>query len=577
MVSCENFCTVEKCQELEQQINNLELEILLLKAQIADLAKILNQHMGQSIPDAHDYDPESIETFVTVDVFSQDANNFVIKVSVNGDSDEDSFTLDTSTDKEENFQVKSNLKGSAIVTGNTLQISIADGQSQDVFTVDLPFAKPEDIPKLEIPPPLVNLDLAIEGNTLNVAIDVGNPEGDFSSDWATVQLPSPSVNLDLGIEGNTLNAAIDVGNPNGNFSTDWATVQLPSPSVNLDLGIEGNTLNAAIDVGNSSDWATVNLPVFEPNVLVDVFEQGDKTAIIKVTVNDDSDEDILLLPTFDPNDMNCDDLEQLIIDSFNNLDNQLGNLDNQINLLEDSIKDDIKDISDKVEVIDNCVCTDISGLTVNEFECLPPSESNPNYTSQNDTFNYSGIGLNGLHQLVKTINNNLLSIYQAECDQLNQKGQDVVAIVASPKVVTNLEGNVLILHFVTLDNYPKRKANSHYRAIQIPAAKITYNWDTDFKDLRWQQGNQYGELTLTEYKSKVSGWFENIDRANSFFDAVLGLTNATESNRNFPNHSNPRTDIIVQETRPYRAFISTVNNDGNGTVLNKYFPPQDGT
>ncbi len=386
MVSCENFCTVEKCQELEQQINNLELEILLLKAQIADLAKILNQHMGQSIPDAHDYDPESIETFVTVDVFSQDANNFVIKVSVNGDSDEDSFTLDTSTDKEENFQVKSNLKGSAIVTGNTLQISIADGQSQDVFTVDLPFAKPEDIPKLEIPPPLVNLDLAIEGNTLNVAIDVGNPEGDFSS--------------------------------------DWATVQLPSPSVNLDLGIEGNTLNAAIDVGNSSDWATVNLPVFEPNVLVDVFEQGDKTAIIKVTVNDDSDEDILLLPTFDPNDMNCDDLEQLIIDSFNNLDNQLGNLDNQINLLEDSIKDDIKDISDKVEVIDNCVCTDISGLTVNEFECLPPSESNPNYTSQNDTFNYSGIGLNGLHQLVKTINNNLLSIYPAECDQLNQKGQD---------------------------------------------------------------------------------------------------------------------------------------------------------
>lgn len=149
---------------------------------------------------------------------------------------------------------------------------------------------------------------------------------------------------------------------------------------------------------------------------------------------------------------------------------------------------------------------------------------------------------------------------------------DVVSIVASPKYVTNVDGKVLILHFVTLDNYPKRQANSNYRQIQIPGAKESYDWVEDFKDLRWVQGNQYAEMSLTGYKATVSGWFRDAAAANSYFNQVLTLTTAEEKNRNIPNHSNPQTNIPVRETRPYRAFIESVNDAGQAVCEVKYVP-----
>ena len=282
MVSCENFCTVEKCQELEQLIQELELKIILLESQISDLSNLVNNHLDLNIPQAHKYEPSvlvdvfelanqtaiikvsvdgnsdedtlllpTFEPDVLVDVFEQD-NSAVIKVSVNGDSDEDTL-LFSNNDQ----HIESNLKGSAILTGDTLLISIADGESQDTFSVNLPYLTEQDLPPTEQLP--VNLELSIEGNTLNAAVDVGD-----YSDWAFVELPE---------------------------------INLP---VNLELGIEGNTLNAAVDVGDYSDWAFVELPIFEPEVLVDVFEQGEGTAVIKVSVNGDSDEDTLFLPTFEP-------------------------------------------------------------------------------------------------------------------------------------------------------------------------------------------------------------------------------------------------------------------------------------
>ena len=169
--------------------------------------------------------------------------------------------------------------------------------------------------------------------------------------------------------------------------------------------------------------------------------------------------------------------------------------------------------------------------------------------------------------LIQGRNNN-----QALCAIAEREPTDVVSVVASPEVVTNVSGKVLTLHFVTLDNYPKRKAGSYPRPIHIPGAKEEYDWETDFKDLRFIQGDQYGELTLEGYRKKVSGWFESVAAGNAYFDAVLKLTTATEKNRNFPQHSNPRTDIVVQSTRPHRAFIESVNAQGRAICHAVYRP-----
>lgn len=157
--------------------------------------------------------------------------------------------------------------------------------------------------------------------------------------------------------------------------------------------------------------------------------------------------------------------------------------------------------------------------------------------------------------------------------EMEAEPSDVVSIVASPKYITNVEGKVLILHFVTLDNYPKRAKNSSYYQIQIPAAKEEYNWQADFESLRIQRGNQYAEMRFEDYKAAVSAWFESVEAANNYFNAVLNLTTATEKNRVFPQHSNPQTNIQIQETRPYRAFIKSVNELGQAVCHAVYKPP----
>lgn len=129
------------------------------------------------------------------------------------------------------------------------------------------------------------------------------------------------------------------------------------------------------------------------------------------------------------------------------------------------------------------------------------------------------------------------------------------------------------MHFVSLDNYPKRQANSSYRQIQIPGAKDKYDWKENFKNLRWVQGNQYAEMSLVGYKSKVSGWFEDIDAADSYFDKVLSLTTAEQENRSYPKHLNPKANISKRVTRPYRAFIESVNDAGQAICHVKYVPP----
>lgn len=150
---------------------------------------------------------------------------------------------------------------------------------------------------------------------------------------------------------------------------------------------------------------------------------------------------------------------------------------------------------------------------------------------------------------------------------------DVVSIVASDKVIARASGKFLVLHFVTFDNYPKRSRNSTYWQVQIPAAKDEYVWSNDFEPLLWQRGNCYAELRFVEFKNPVSGFFKDKTAADQYFDAVLDLTTASEKNRVYSEHKTPQTAIIQRQTRPYRAFIESVNDAGQAICHVKYVPP----
>ena len=159
------------------------------------------------------------------------------------------------------------------------------------------------------------------------------------------------------------------------------------------------------------------------------------------------------------------------------------------------------------------------------------------------------------------------------CQIAEVEPTEVVSIVASDKVIAKASGKFLVLHFVTFDNYPKRSRNSTYWQVQIPAAKDEYEWSTDFETLKWNRGNCYAELRFLEFKNPVSGFFADKNAADEYFDAVLNLTTATEKNRVYSEHKTPQTAIAIRETRPYRAFIESVNSAGQAICHVKYVPP----
>ena len=161
---------------------------------------------------------------------------------------------------------------------------------------------------------------------------------------------------------------------------------------------------------------------------------------------------------------------------------------------------------------------------------------------------------------------------EAICNIKIPKDSEVVSILVNDRIAPVSKDKYLVLHFVTEDNYPKRVRNSNYWEITIPAAKDSYTWDSDFKDLRFYRGNQYAELKFNEFKNRVSGFFLDKDAADAYFDKVLKLTTATEKNRGYPKHKYPQTNVVQRITRPYRAFLESTNNAGEAICHIKYVP-----
>ncbi len=652
-MTCPDLCTAAKCEELERRIGALEQALELLEASF-------EAHIQQDIPQAHNYEPR-----VNVEA---DISDGTLIVDVAIDQQSDSATVDLP---------KPDVNVEADISEGTLIIDVSVGDRNDSATVDLPefdhnpivrvsagiagdyliidveVNDSNDSATVELPDRCVNVEADISDGTLIFDVTVGD-----RNDSATVDLPVYDVNVEADISEGTLIFDVTVGDRN-----DSATVDLPVYDVNVEADISEGTLIIDVTVGDRNDLATVDLPPkFVPFVVLDVFPTDKNCFVIQASVNGRTDSDSFCIEIPE---MNCDELKNLIISSFNNLDNQLANLEN-------AIQHEVKEVYDQVTI-------DITGDANSDYQCqFTTDEENaeiiPGYAQSIVVQkNYTGKGLQGIHENLKLINTNLDALHQDVCKAVeplssiskkdlyeicasdvdehvkredfdkDQSGEskyqaakqayldsllantkygslitnpnskifmaapnnfitklladfsliqgkinnqmlcnltkfdesNTVSIVASPKYLTNVEGKVLILHFVTLENYPKRSRGSNYRPIQIPGALAEYDWDIHFKDLRWIQGNRYAELSLKGYKAKVSGWFESENQANLFFDAILNLTIAEEENRNIPKHKYPRTDITFQVTRPYRAFIESINEMGQAVCHLKYIPPQD--
>ena len=186
----------------------------------------------------------------------------------------------------------------------------------------------------------------------------------------------------------------------------------------------------------------------------------------------------------------------------------------------------------------------------------------------------SGTSFTGIASLLSETNKQISDVRLALCDI---ETVETVAIVASDRELTRINGRQLILHFVTEDNYPKRQRNSSYRPIQIPSPKNNLNWSS-FENIRWEQGNLYAELQLKTttgivIKPSVSGFFLNKVSADLFFDSALTLTTLIENNRKYHESDNPQRNITQQTTRIYRAFITNVDRNGNAVCETKFVPP----
>ena len=565
--------------------------------------------------------------------------------------------------------IESNLRLSASFFNEVLTLSVADGESQDTAQVQIPLPEPTEH---------VESNLKISASWQSEILTISVADGE-SQDTAQVQIPLPEptehVESNLKLNGifqsEILTLTVADGESQDTVQISIPKVELPEPEIDFsfDMSVQGNTLGVGIIFDGESIFKSVELPVFQPFVVVDVFERDNNNFVVKVSVNGESDEDIL---TIDIPDMNCDQLEEKFDLCCSKIINALNDLSLQLTNAESIINQSVDEVYREITI-------DMEGTARDTYKCTFPKKDDgtliPTYAeSENETIIYNGKGLKGLQKQINLISNNLRDIHSDVCKAIppisnitkddlyrycfnnpnvdrsqyfNERGiekytgaalqykqivesylqnllidskygylldnaveenlitapthyiaqmtadfaliqgrinnkaicdikipedPEVVSILVNDRIAPVSEDKYLVLHFVTEGNYPKRKRNSSYWEITIPAAKDSYTWDSDFKDLRFYRGNQYAELKFNEFKNPVSGFFANKDVADAYFDKVLKLTTATEKNRGYPKHKYPQTNVVERITRPYRAFLESTNNAGQAVCHIKYVP-----
>lgn len=607
-MACPALCTAEKCAELEARIGALEQALELLEA-------AFEAHTQQPIPTAHNYQPNitvntvldgdvliseitidgqqsfgqvklpNLKTFVTFDIFQISDNQFEFVSSVNGDRDSDILDLSNLQNDNQFVDVTVGITANNEI-GVTVQldnqtatdyaklpdydvaVGVFDvGNSCAAFTVQVGDSRDEDI--------FCFADLN-DSETDNHIPSNLSLSGSFRNDTLTLTVAD-------GESQDSTQITIDIDNSSGGGGGSLSCENLSNElqdccgqllaAINANYGAILNNYQKIQDVEN---YLTID-------VSSTVFSDYECEFV--------EDEDEQIIPNYAEAKLTEKSFSGVGIEGINERLKYLAQ--NQDAIYTELCKAVPPPISLPLDQTLQQICADNRLLTQADFE------------TEQGFFDYITGEIQELltDSILSALIKRLKFIPQAGaasaivtttlpwaigwlveqmrgeqkqstaviCEGISEP-QDVVTLVASEKELHRVDGKQLILAMVTLDNYPKRKRDSSWRPIQIPAPRESYDWITDFKDLRWQQGNQYAELVLEGYKHGVSGWFEDQAAADSFFDAVLNLTTATEVNRLYPKHKNPKTAYTVRPSRPWRAYVSQVKTDGGAETLITYFP-----
>ena len=193
-----------------------------------------------------------------------------------------------------------------------------------------------------------------------------------------------------------------------NFDVDSA--KLPEhveSNLRLSASFQSEILTVEVSVGDESgsDTFAVNFDDIDFDIDLTYFNDW-LTAIL--TINGDTKRDSVYI---DPdiirrgpggnggnNDMGCEQIGQ-------QLEQDLG-----------EILAAIGSVSSQVQQVQQTVTIDITGTTVTDFVC-PVTDEEGNTSDSMTELTYQGAGLAGLHQLTKTINQNLLTIFEGQCLQ----------------------------------------------------------------------------------------------------------------------------------------------------------------
>jgi len=554
MTNCQDLCTAVKCQELEERIASLESIVGFLQATLVS-------HLSQDIPLAHDYDPPPPS--VLFDIFPLPNGSYVLKVTVDGASDQDTLSLTAPSVLFDIFPVDDNKYDFKVtVNGET------------------------DSDTLVIPPPSVSFDISSQQEDkydFKLTVNDETYEDSLTVTHPTLEPEEPEApQSDLDINGSYFDGDLTITVSNGN-STDSVQINIPQ----------------------NNSTTIVNNPNIETEIdnIKDILEQccNDISAILNLLYN--VRDEVTISVSGDSYNIICTEEEYkqqqdspLIVPKTEITAQTINGNGLQ------GIASLISDLTTKVKEIDHRTCISqapnfnftselplsceaaLQNQTIEDYIAANPNLSWLQFLI--DELRNNGVTGNNLK-----INNNyhIYLIYMLHLIHEQQKNiiapvcelesQDTVAIVASDRVINRVRGKQLILHFVTLDNYPKRQANSSYRPVQIPSPipNDQLDWMTNFESLRWHQGNLYAELELQnssgdKINPPVSGFFENIAAADSYFNAVLGLTTFSEYNRKYHPNTSPPKVIPVQETRPYRAFVTFINSSGKAEVETKFQP-----
>ncbi|MGL5936663.1 MAG: hypothetical protein ACRCZI_13700, partial [Cetobacterium sp.] len=425
----------------------------------------------QDIPKAHSYEPK-------VDVaLAVDSDNQTLKVFVAVDNQNDSETVTLP-------QPDVDVSLAANSSDNSLKVFVAVGDKNDSETVTLP-------------QPDVDVSLAANSsdNSLKVFVAVGD-----KNDSETVTLPQPEVDVALAVDSsnNSLKVFVAVGEKN-----DSETINLPSPLVNVEADIYDGTLAINVSVGDKDDTAIVNLPEFNPLDWIDLLKDILFDALKLWLLNELIDDLKNLI-----RDLLKELIEEILEGIFNLIKEYIDDLLNQekyitgqafyndgfltieiVSSIGDTTFDveipmaDLDEIERLLKDVHRYTVIDVNGETVTEFICAEEAEEGE--AVEHSQLAYAGKSFTGLHALLKTVNDNLLTIFTEICEKN--------PVLAAPDWwQVRLRGNVpqIVCTF--------RRGNTRtYHSLSIPHPASTTKPENALIP-EYEKGNWQGMIVLTD-------------------------------------------------------------------------------